>query len=341
MDFSGADFTQLRKKLTQPAERVLILSHRNPDGDAIGASLGLGNALMNLGHKVKILIPNAIPKFLKWMPGASDIFIYNHDKRRATDLLKKANLLFALDFNDLSRIREFNDILQENKCYKVLIDHHPDPGSFADLTLSDTSASSTAELVYHFLLNMEFQHLIDQDVATCLYAGIMTDTGCFSFNSSRPGTFRTVAQLLESGIDKDYIFDKVYDNFSADRMRLMGYCLDKKMVFLPEYQTAYIALSQEELKQYNFKVGDSEGFVNLPLSIKGVNFSALIIENKDCVKLSFRSKGNFAVNQLAADHFSGGGHMNAAGGESSDSLQETVRKFVNLLPNYIHASDFE
>lgn len=331
------DFSELVKKLKGDSLRILILSHRNPDGDAIGASLGLANVLVQLGHSVNVMVPNVLPKFLKWMEGANTITVYNHDKRKGNDLLTRAEFVFALDFNDLSRIREFDEKLKDNPCSKVLIDHHPDPGSFADFILSDTRVSSTAELVYSFLHEAGFDTYIDRDVASCLYAGIMTDTGCFSFNSSRPETFHIVADLLEREIDKDLIFDKVYDNFSNDRMRLMGYCLDKKMVYLPKYRTAYIALSQEELRQYNFRVGDSEGFVNLPLSISDVRFSALIMENKDCVKLSFRSKGSFAVNKLAADHFNGGGHINAAGGESYDSLEKTIEKFENLLPNYEEA----
>jgi bifunctional oligoribonuclease and PAP phosphatase NrnA len=334
MVLSETDLTGLTIRLRGEPEKILILSHRNPDGDAIGASLGLSNALLKLGHKVNVLIPNALPKFLKWMKGADDILIYNHDNRKSDELLTRATLVFALDFNDLSRIREFDEKLKDNKCFKVLIDHHPYPGSFANLTLSDTTTSSTSELIYCFFLEAGLKDLIDRDVATCLYTGIMTDTGNFSFNSSRPETFHVIADLLNLGIDKDRIYDLVYDNFSADRMRLMGYCLDKKMVTLPEYKVAYIALSQEELRKYNFRVGDSEGFVNMPLSISGIRCSVLFMENKECVKLSFRSKGSFPVNKLAAEHFNGGGHLNASGGESTDSLQETINKFVNLLPKY-------
>ncbi|MBN1950656.1 MAG: bifunctional oligoribonuclease/PAP phosphatase NrnA [Bacteroidales bacterium] len=334
MNLSELHFSQLDQLLGERGQKILILSHRNPDGDAVGASLGLQLILKKLGHTVNILIPNALPKFLKWMPEADTITVYNHDTNKAEDLLKRGNLVFALDFNDLSRIREFDEILKTGESYKVLIDHHPNPGQFADVTVSDTTVSSTSELLYSFLHRMGLGELIDKDVATCLYAGIMTDTGCFSFNSSRPETFHIVADLLKAGIEKDRIFDLVYDNFSQDRMRLMGYCLNEKMVYLPRFRTAYIALSQEELRNFNFRVGDSEGFVNLPLSIADIRFAVLIMENKDCVKLSFRSKGSFPVNALAADHFNGGGHLNAAGGESNKTLQETIDSFVDLLPNY-------
>ena len=334
MKLPDLDFSYLTKLLRETRQNILILTHRNPDGDAIGASLGLSNLLVRLGHTVNVIVPNAIPKFLKWMKGAGGICIYNFDRKRGDELLKNATLVFALDFNDLSRVREFDEKLKGRDYFKVLIDHHPDPTDFADLTISLTEASSTAELVYDFIHEVGLQEFIDVDSASCLYAGIMTDTGCFSFNSSRPGTYLTVAKLLEFGIDKDKIFDFVYNNFSADRMRLMGYCLDKKMECLEEYRTAYISLSQEELRQYNFRIGDSEGFVNLPLSIESIRFSALIMENKDCIKLSFRSKGSFPANRVASEHFAGGGHLNAAGGECYDSLDNTIQKFVNLLPNY-------
>lgn len=328
------DFKQLVKLLRTGERKILIITHRNPDGDAIGSSLGLIHLLHKLGHKADIMVPNRFPAFLSWMNGAGKIIIFNQQTDKAVRLLTEAEIIFALDFNDLSRVREFEEHISGGTSFKVLIDHHPDPGSFADLTYSDTSASSTAELIYNFIQHAGFGDLLDKQAATCIYAGIVTDTGCFSFNSSRPGTFRVVAHLLESGIDKDAIYDKLYDNFSVDRMRLMGYCLDQKMKLLPEYKTAYISLSQEEMKRYKFKIGDSEGFVNLPLSIRDIKFSVLFTEHKDVVKLSLRSKGNFAVNTIANEFFSGGGHKNAAGGESLETLEKTIEKFISLLPAY-------
>jgi phosphoesterase RecJ-like protein len=287
-----------------------------------------------MGHQAEILIPNAFPAFLKWMKHSEKIHIYSNNMNFADKILAQAEIVFALDFNDLSRIQEFYQKLKSTSSYKVLIDHHPDPQDFADLTISDQNTSSTAELVFDFIEELELDSYVNADIAGCIYTGIMTDTGCFSFNSSFPDTFIKVAKLLSFGIDKDYIYDQVYNTFSYNRMRLMGYCLNKKLVYLPDYRTAYIALTQQELRDYNFKIGDAEGFVNLPLSITGIRFTALLIEKRDMVKISLRSKGNFAVNEFAAKHFHGGGHKNASGGESYETMQKTIERFVNLLPEY-------
>jgi phosphoesterase RecJ-like protein len=268
------------------------------------------------------------------MPGAEKALIYDYIPDKCKEIFKKGTLVFAVDFNDLSRICEFEEHLVPTESYKVLIDHHPNPGEFADLTISDTSVSSTCELVYMFIKSLEIDGLIDQNVAECIYAGIMTDTGCFSFNSSKRQTFDVVAELIELGIQKDMIYDRIYDNYSFERMKLFGHCLHEKMVVLPEYKAAYISLSSEDMKKYNFKVGDSEGFVNVPLSIKGIVFSVLFTEKEDIVKVSLRSKGKFAVNEIASEHYNGGGHVNASGGESKKNLQDTIKNFVSLLPNY-------
>ncbi len=334
MQQGNIDTSRIKELLTNGQQKILIISHRNPDGDAIGSSLALYRVLNKMGHQVNVLVPNSVPAFLQWMPDANKIVVYAKSATKAETIMDEATICFALDFNDIGRIREFESHLVKSRAYKVLIDHHPDPSPFSDITISDTTVSSTSELLYSFIQNIDLGHLIDRDVAGCFYAGIMTDTGCFSFNSSRPETFQLVAGLLSYGFDKDDIFNRIYNNFSFNRMKLMGYCLDKKMQVLPEFRTAYISLSQEEMRQYNFHIGDSEGFVNLPLSVEGIRFSVLFIENKEMVRVSFRSKGNFKVNNLAAEHFKGGGHMNAAGGESYDTLQDTVQKFINLLPKY-------
>jgi len=334
MSYGEFDLRRIREILNAGSQTVLILTHRNPDGDAIGASMALYNLLSKMGHKTNVIVPNSVPAFLQWMPNAEKIVNYTKMPEKANALLTEASLMFSLDFNDISRIREFESQHAANKAYKVLIDHHPNPESFCDLIISDTRVSSTCELLFSFIRSLDLDHLVDQDIAACLYAGIMTDTGCFSFNSSLPETFEMISDLLAFGFDKDKIYDQVYNNFSFDRMKLMGYCLDKKMQVLPEYRTAYISLTQEEMRQYNFRIGDSEGFVNLPLSIAGIRFSVLFIENKELVRVSFRSKGSFKVNRLAAEHFKGGGHNNAAGGESYDTMQNTIAKFLSLLPEY-------
>jgi bifunctional oligoribonuclease and PAP phosphatase NrnA len=328
------DLSELKDKLNHTDAKILIITHRNPDGDAIGSITGLYRVLKKIGYEVNMIVPNDFPSFLKWIPEAKKIQVFSKENENVINLLKTANIVFALDFNDLSRVQEFQEHVSGSSSYKVIIDHHPEPGKIADLIISNTSLSSTAEMVYVFLTTLGHKHLIDKETATSLYAGIMTDTGGFSFNSSRPETFQVVSDLLNYGIEKDNIYDKIYDNFSFNRMRLMGYALNNKMQFFPHYRTALISLTADELKKYDFKIGDSEGFVNLPLSIKGVIFSALFIENKDRIKISFRSKGSFAVNKLCADHFNGGGHKNASGGESFDTLQNTIDKFIKLLPDY-------
>ena len=334
LKFINSDISYLQKLLAEGPKKILILTHRNPDGDAIGASLALLNLLKKLHHEVSVLVPNQFPDFLGWMPSVPEIIVYSRHKAKAIKLFSEAQIVFAIDFNDLSRIREFEEHLSPDKAYKVLIDHHPDPKKFADLTISNTEVSSTSELLYIFFKALNLDKYIDKDTASCIYVGIMTDTGCFSYNSSRADTFLEVADLFKYNVEKDKIYGLVYDNYSLNRMRLMGYCLDKKMKFLPEFHTAYISLDSSELKAYNFKNGDSEGFVNMPLSIEDVRFSAIFIENTEMIKISMRSKGNFAVNDFCAVHFNGGGHKNAAGGESYDSLQNTIEKFVNLLPKY-------
>lgn len=323
-----------RKLLESKKQNIVIVSHRNPDGDAMGASCALYNFFLKLGHKVNIVVPNNYPQFLNWLPNIKNTLIYEWHKKKCDSVFKNCDILFAIDFNDLSRIREFEDKLMPVNCYKILIDHHPDPGSFADLKLSDTSVSSTSELIYLFIKSLQKQEIIDVNIAECLYTGIMTDTGNFSFNSSNRQTFDIVADLLDIGIDKDKIFSKVYNNYSADRMRLLGQCLLNKMTYLPEYSTAFIELTQEDIKNYNFKVGDSEGFVNIPMSIKGVKMSVLFTEKDDIIKISLRSKGNFPVNTIAKKYFKGGGHNNAAGGESSLPFKETVKKFISILDEF-------
>lgn len=315
---------------------IIIFTHRNPDGDALGAALGLYHFLKMQKKDVRVISPNAYPEFLHWLPGDEEIIQFNKQKTFAKDIISGAEIIFHLDFNALSRIGELEKLVLNNKeSVKILIDHHPDPEPFADIEISETSVSSTAELVYYLIRLLDRKSLKNKDICTCLFTGIMTDTGCFSFNSSLPSTWEVVADLLRSGINKDRIFDRVYNNFSAPRMKLLGFSLDQKMTVLPEYHTAYISLSREEMKMYDFQTGDSEGFVNYPLSIKGILFSVLFLEKEKYVKLSLRSRGEFPVNDFARRYFNGGGHRNAAGGECKLSLQETLTRFEQLLPDFV------
>lgn len=333
-DISQESFIALKNLLEEEGKKIAIITHRNPDGDAMGSACGLKLFLNKLGHLASIIVPNNYPEFLAWIPGANDALVYTSQKTEATKALSEAEIIFALDFNELKRVREFEATVKASDAFKAMIDHHPNPADFADYALSITSLSSTSELVFHFIEMLGKKHIVDKDIATGLYVGLMTDTGNFSFNSSRQETFYTASSLLEHGIEKDEIYNRVYNFYSFDRMRLMGYCLNKKMQYFPEYRTALISLTQEEMEQFNFVQGDTEGFVNLPLSIKGVRFSGLFLERGNLVKVSLRSKGSFAVNEICSKYFNGGGHVNAAGGESSKSLDEVIKEFIELLPNY-------
>ncbi|MBN2697878.1 MAG: bifunctional oligoribonuclease/PAP phosphatase NrnA [Bacteroidales bacterium] len=318
-------------------EPVVILTHSNPDGDAVGSSIALGLALRKSNIPVNIIIPDAIPVFLEWLPGNDLITIHKDNQSAVTGMLSEAKIIFCLDFNDPDRINAVGEMVKQSAALKVLIDHHRDPSDFADITYSEPWRGSAGEMIYLFIKKVFGNDILDKDIATALYVAIMTDTGNFRYGCSYPEIFHIAGELMQFPIDKDEIYAKVYENFSADRMRLMGYCLHHKMVVLPEYNTAYIALSSAELRRFNYRKGDTEGFVNIPLSIDGIRFTALFIEKRNIIKVSFRSKGNFPANEFAEKHFNGGGHLNAAGGELKDSMKECIEKFVNLLPEYEEA----
>ena len=324
-------------ELIKNSKRPLIIIHYNPDGDAIGSALGFYHYLVKKGKEPIVVSPNDYPKFLHWLPGNENVVVYKRNNGTVLNALKEADSIFALDFNDPDRTEGLGEYIKEAPGKKVLIDHHPEPGNFADLVISDTHYSSTAELVYHILESLDDSDLVDKTIAECLYTGIMTDTGSFNYNSSNPYTYYVVSKLIGLEIDKDQIYWNIYDNYSVDRMRLLGYCLNQKMEVFPKYHTAFISLTKDELKKFNFTSGDTEGFVNQPLSIKGIRFTAIFIEKESQVKISFRSKGSFPVNKFAEDHFSGGGHRNASGGQSSMSIEETLEKFRKLLPTYINS----
>lgn len=330
------DETKGIKSLLTKGSKIIVTTHLNPDGDALGSMLGLYWFLKGLECDVTPISPNDYPEFLQWMPGNEVVLDHSKRKNYSNKLISEADIIFFLDYNDAKRGGDMKDALAASKAKKVMIDHHPFPQLSVDITISRTEASSTAELVYEFIQSIGGGSYMNKIIAECLYTGIMTDTGCFSYNSSRTRTFEIASQLINFSIDKDGIFSRIYDNFSAQRMRLLGYCLNEKMQVFPEYRTAFISISLEEQDRFNFTTGDSEGFVNYPLSIKGVCFTALFVERKDKVKISFRSRGAFPVNTFSEKYFSGGGHLNAAGGESMLSLNETIQKFKDLLP--LHAT---
>ncbi len=329
-------FTSLKHLLGNQPERVVVVTHENPDGDAIGTAIGLAEVLAGFGHEVKIIVPNDYPDFLKWFTSEIEILNYDRKRKRAQSVVDAASVLICVDFNEPKRAARMEKQLLQFSKPKVLIDHHPDPADFCDFTISETHYSSSAELVFDVVNKIDLGHLINHNAAEALYTGILTDTGSFSHGISRPNTFSVVARLMEWGIDTAKIHSNVYNNFSENRMKLLGHCLSKKMEIFPEYRTAVIYLSQKEMDDYGFQPGDTEGFVNYPLSVNNIVFSAFFTEKKDVVKASFRSKGNFPANAFSREHFGGGGHLNAAGGESKLTLDKTVEKFKQLLSGYKH-----
>lgn len=323
------------KALLKKSTNIVIVTHFNPDGDAMGSSLALYNYLVKTGKNVSVITPNDYPDFLQWLPGNKKVVEYSSNPKKAAILIAKSDLIFTLDFNNYSRLEGLGDLLKESGAPKILIDHHQQPDTYAKLMYHDVKACSTCELVYEFIVGLGGKSMIDREIASCLYTGIMTDTGSFRFDSVTPVTHHILAHLLETGIVPSDIHSAIYDTYSESRVRLLGYCLTEKMVVLPEYQTAYISLSEKELNRFQHKKGDTEGIVNYPFSIKGIRFCAFFSEGEGKIKISLRSKGRFDVNQFARKHFNGGGHINAAGGRGNvNNLDDTIKEFLALLPDY-------
>jgi bifunctional oligoribonuclease and PAP phosphatase NrnA len=330
--------TQQVELLLSTPKKVVIVGHRNPDGDAIGSCMGLYFFLRALGHDAQVVMPNDFPTFLKWMPGNETICIYEKETEKCQEFFDEANLVFTLDFNALSRVGDMEQVLETCKAQFIMIDHHQAPADYAVAMYSDVTMSSTCEMVYHFIDALGRLDLLSAAIATNLYTGIMTDTGSFRFSSTSPTTHRVVANLLEAGANGTQIHNSIYDTNTPDRLKLLGVAL-KNMTVLSEYNTAFITLTQQELDDHNFKKGDTEGFVNYSLSLLGIKFAVIFIENKqdNIVKISFRSKGSFSVNEFARAHYNGGGHTNAAGGKSDKNLEDTISEFISILPTYKNA----
>jgi bifunctional oligoribonuclease and PAP phosphatase NrnA len=326
---------ELRVLLSEP-RNVVVLMHYKPDADALGSSLGLSAYLRKKNHQVQVISPSDYPSFLEWLPGNEDVQIFHNNKAEmASQAIAKADLIFCLDFSSLARINELGEMVRQSSAKTVLIDHHLEPDRFADFEEWDGAAASTAELVFQLIQELGDEKLVDSRIAECLYAGLMTDTGGFRHNNTTHKVFVVAASLVEHGANPYKISKMIYDNNTLDRLRLMGYVLAHKLQVLNEFKTAYMTLSRGELREYSSRTGDTEGLVNYGLSVKDIVLSVLIYERKDgSVKLSFRSLGNFSVNEMAKKHFDGGGHRNAAGGQSSLSLEETLKKFIEILPSY-------
>ncbi len=327
-------FDELKSFLERP-RNVVIVGHRNPDGDAIGASLGLCHYLKIKGHSPTVVVPNEYPDFLHWLPGSKATYRFDWQNSQSQRAIKASDIIFLLDFNALHRVgNDMQNTLEKYQNDFMLIDHHQQPDDFSYM-YSDVEMSSTCQMVYHFIQKMGDLDLIDSKISTCLYTGIMTDTGSFRFRSTTSLTHRVIADLIDKGAVNDRIHSNIYDSNSYGRMQLLGQALSNLKV-LPVFKTAYITLTQEEKTINDFKKGDTEGIVNYALSIQGVVMAAIFIEDKEqgIIKISFRSKGTFSVNQFARKHFNGGGHDNAAGGKSNLSMDDTINKFNALLPDY-------
>lgn len=338
---NAAAYQKLKQFLETP-RKICIVSHWNPDGDAVGSTLGLRHFLTKLGHTVVVVLPNETPKFLKWLPGAEDITYFDSENERAMYVLHHADIVFTLDFNAFHRVGErMQGILVKLTCPFVLIDHHQAPDDFAEFCYSDTKIPATCQMIFHFATQMGWEHLLDAKIATCLYTGIVTDTGSFKFSSTTPETHRITAKLLSTGINGGEIQTKLFDQHSYKRLQLLGRAL-QKMVLLSDVSTSYISLTEMDLEEFHYEKGDTEGIVNYGLAVENIDVTALFIERKEegMIKISFRSSGSFDVNQFSRTYFEGGGHMNAAGGKSLESMENTIKRFESSIREFRQNSHF-
>lgn len=325
------DITAIQELLSTP-RKVVIIPHRSPDGDAMGSTLGLYHFLKKFNYDAVVIAPNEFPEFLAWLPSSDSVLIYEKEREKTAQIILNADLVFTLDFNALHRTGEMEQVLKKVTAPFIMIDHHQKPDDYAKYMFSDTKYGSSCEMLYHFIVDLGYKTLIDKTIATCIYTGIVTDSGSFRFPSTTSTTHRVVADLIDIGIKNGAVHNSLFDNDSYNRLRLLGQAL-QNMKILYDKKTSYITLSQKELDDNNYVKGDTEGIVNYGLSIKGIVFTAIFIEHREenIIKISFRSQGDFDVNQFARTHFNGGGHINAAGGKSYLSMKETVAKFEEIL----------
>ena len=318
--------------------KAVIVTHFKPDADALGSSLGLAGFLKKKGHKVQVITPSDYPHFLSWMPGNEEVIAIANDiaeqEKKAAEMISKANVIFCLDFSSLSRINSLGEMVRKSKAKKVLIDHHLEPERFADFEQWDPKSASTSGLVFELIKELDEEAQIDEGIANCLYAGLMTDTGGFRHNNTTQKEFMIASELVGMGANPSEVARQIYDTSSLERLRLTGFVLSEKLKVIPELRTAYMTLSADELKKFGAKTGDTEGLVNYGLAVNGVRFAVLMHDRKEEIKMSFRSIGQFSVNEFARNHFEGGGHKNASGGSSKMNLEDTLKKFLELLPQY-------
>ncbi len=328
------DIDAIGRLLAEP-QTVLITTHQNPDADAMGSSLALAGYLRKKGHRVTVVTPTEYPQNLHWMAGNDGVIAFDEKQRVAvSQLIDEASAIFCLDFSAIDRIKELAPMVRQARAKKVLIDHHLEPESFADLALWSPAAAATAELIFQLITELGDQDLIDVPIAECIYAGLMTDTGSFRHSNTTGNVHRIAGTLIDIGIDVSTIHRRIFDNVSLDKFRLLGYVLNETLKVLPEYRFAYITLTEDELKTYRSKTGDTEGMVNYALAVQGVVMAAILIDRGEEIRISFRSVGDFSVRYLASAHFNGGGHRNAAGGRSKLTLAETEQQVLAVLPQY-------
>ncbi|MEL7376142.1 MAG: bifunctional oligoribonuclease/PAP phosphatase NrnA [Bacteroidota bacterium] len=328
----ASEINAVKELLAQPRD-IVIFSHRNPDGDAIGSSLGLFHYLRRVGHSVHIIVPSGYPDFLSWLPGVDQVVIFDDETQRAKQLVDRAGMFFLLDFNSFERIDKLGELVMDDKRPKVMIDHHLYPEPVADYMFSDPSASSTCEMVYTFISDLGHEGRIDPTIGDCLYTGIITDTGGFKYATS-PRLFQIASKLLAVGTDDYRVQDQIWNSMTEKQLRLLGHCLANRMEVYPEFHTGLIYLTKQDYADFDIKRGDTEGIVNYLLRMPQIMIAAFIHEQPTIVKLSLRSKGDLDVQQICKEHFRGGGHKNAAGGASFKPLNSTIRRFVDLLPDY-------
>lgn len=334
-------FTESSQKLQEfnlflaSPKKIVITTHQNPDADALGSSLGLAAYLKKRGHFPTIITPTDYPDFLRWMSGEKEVINFESDKQElAKSLISDAEMIFCLDFSALNRIKHMEEFVKKSSAKKVLIDHHQQPESFADFVYWSDKSSATCELIYELIEKLGDKNLIDIPLAECLYAGLVTDTGSFRFDSTTQEVHRVAGELISVGIQTNSIHRKIFDSNAFERMKFLGFALGERLTYLPEYNVSYMAISKEDLLRFSSKNGDTEGIVNYGLSIRGVVMAAIFTERDDMVRISFRSIDNFSVSEFSRNHFNGGGHKNASGGRSHETLEKTVEKFLALLPKY-------
>jgi phosphoesterase RecJ-like protein len=334
-------FTESNEKLAlfneflSSPKQIVITTHQNPDADALGSSLGLSAYLKKKGHFTTVITPTDYPDFLRWMSGESEVINFENDQHSlAKEHIANADMIFCLDFSALNRIKGMEEFVKQSSAKKVLIDHHQQPENFADFVFWNDRAAATCELIYELIEKLGDKHLVDIPTAECFYAGLVTDTGSFRFDSTSEEVHRIAGELISIGIHPNSIHRKIFDSNTIDRLKFLGFVLGEKLTYLPKYNVVYIAISKEELSKFSSKNGDTEGVVNYGLSIKGVVMAAIFTEKEDMIRVSLRSIDDFSVSEFSRNHFNGGGHKNAAGGRSNDSLEKTVEKFLSLLPKY-------